>query len=293
MGTRVELLVPAGREPDARRLAGELFARWEAGLSRFRPESDLSRLNALAGRAVPVGRLLLAVVEEALRAAEATGGLYDPALLTQLTALGYDRSFDELPCDGEDHSGAPRPGGRWREIRVDPDAGSVHLPAGVGLDLGGLAKGMAVDACGGLLRARGIVPALVSAGGDLAVAGAPAGGTGWTIALPEAGDAVTVVLRRGALATSSVRRRRWRRGGAERHHLIDPRTGLPAASGLSAVSVAADRCAQAEVAAKCALLLGPEDGRRFLDDRELPGLLATDVGEVLASAAWPVEAVAA
>src|SRR5581483_8068359 len=175
MGTDVLVLAPAGRAVRAARLVEELFEEWEAALSRFRPESELSRLNASAGLEVRVGPIVLAAVEAALDAARATAGLFDPTLLPDLVRVGYDRSFDEM---GEPDSPAARPrgGGDWREIHVDRGRRTVRLPAGCGLDLGGVAKGMAVDAAIELLTATGLESALVDAGGDLRVHGLPPGG---------------------------------------------------------------------------------------------------------------------
>jgi thiamine biosynthesis lipoprotein len=287
MGSALELLVPEGRAAEAAATAREHFAVWEATLSRFRAGSELCRLGARAGRAVPVSALLFAAVSEALRAARATGGLFDPGLGRQISRLGYDRSFVALPGDAACVPASGVAGGAWRWIELDAAARTVRLPIGLALDLGGIAKGLAVDACLERLGEMGIAPALVSAGGDLAVTGVPPACHDWIVALPEAGPHATIALRRGALATSSTRGRRWRRGGALHHHLLDPTSGLPARSGVCAVSVAADRCAQAEVAAKCAVLLGPVEGARFLEERCLPGLLVEDDGTTHPVAGWP------
>jgi thiamine biosynthesis lipoprotein len=287
MGSEVELLVPGAMADAGERLARDLFGAWERELSRFRPDSGLSRLNAGAGASAAVSPLLYRAVTEALRAARATGGIYDPTLLRHVSELGYHRSFAELPFTAPPGRGPAGPGGRWREIRLQPAGRRVRLPPGAGLDLGGLVKGMAVDACLDGLAALGALPALVGAGGDLAVRGRPPAGDGWLVALPEAGPEEAVVLRRGALATSSVRRRRWRQGDRVRHHLLDPRTGLPAESGLRAVSVAADLCAQAEVAAKSALILGPAAGAEFLAARGLAGLLVENGGRLHPVGPWP------
>ncbi len=277
MGTEVTLVLPEPWAAAGATAVRALFERWEGVLSRFRPDSELSRANARAGETVPVGRLFGRVLGVALAAARDTGGLYDPTLLTQIAALGYDRSFALVPPEGP--GGAPAgPGGRWREVALDERAGRVRVPEGAGLDLGGIAKGMAVDAAVARLAELGIAPALVSGGGDLAVTGAPSPGGYWPIGLPEAGGAAPALLRRGALATSSRSRRAWRRGGEARHHILDPRTGRPVRNGLRAVSVAADRCAQAEVAAKAALILGPSAGPRFLAGKGLAGLLVDDAG---------------
>jgi len=161
------------------------------------------------------------------------------------------------------------------------------LPPGVGLDLGGLAKGMAVDAAIADLTVREVAIAAIDAGGDLAVLGLPPGTEAWRIAI-EAPDRVRHVrLVSGALATSSIVRRRWRQGSVERHHLIDPRTGLPSKVPLSSTSVAAVTCAQAEVAAKVAFLLGPEDGSRFLAGHDLAGLFLLPDGRELRAGRWP------
>src|SRR6185437_13177187 len=144
--------------------------------------------------------------------------------------------------------------------------------------LGGLAKGMAVDAAIALLADRGVATAAVDAGGDLAVRGLPTGASSWPIAVDAPSGSHRLSLVRGALATSSVARRRWRQGSVERHHLIDPRTGSPSDAALWSVSVAAPTCAQAEVAAKAAFLLGLDDGARFLAERGLSGMFVLPDG---------------
>jgi len=298
MGTDVVVLAPRGAVAAVEEVRA-LFAEWDLRFSRFRLDSELSRVNAAAGRPVVVSEAFAAVLTTVLRAARATDGLFDPTLLAPLMGLGYDRTFMDLPADREAvdadaADAASRTGsGGWRAIGVAAQARLVELPAGVGLDFGGIAKGMAVDAALTVLRGRGIEAAAVSAGGDLAVVGSPPGASGWPIALETAGHPVVVELEFGALATSSVLARRWRVGGTWRHHLLDPRTGLPANSGLASVSVAAATCAQAEVAAKAALILGPGRGAAFLVDRALDGLLAFPDGStarVAGRAARPARA---
>ncbi|HEY7783050.1 MAG TPA: FAD:protein FMN transferase [Ktedonobacterales bacterium] len=339
MGTMIEVLAPAPRANAATEAVRTLFAEWEAALSRFRPESELSRLNERAGEPMRVSALLYTVLAASLRAAAAAGGLYDPTLAERIVALGYDRTFDELVAagggdgaramstSGEHREAETTPGhrgrrapmtpaadarwvtqvnrpreatsrvgtggvgrsGGWRQIHMDPMDRSVTLPAGVGLDFGGIAKGMAVDAAIGRLRAMGLRTALVNAGGDLVVLGAPPDGQAWTIAVTGLAAGWIVPLRRGALATSGIVRRHWRQGDRERHHLIDPRTDEPSESGMSSVSVAAERCEQAEVAAKTAFLLGMEAGGAFLRRHGLAGLLFGRDGSWSATGGWPME----
>jgi thiamine biosynthesis lipoprotein len=251
------------RDAAAAEIVRELFGTWESALTRFRPDSELSRLNAAAGRTMAASPLLLTVVGDAVRAARATDGIFDPTLEPNLRALGYDRTFDELAADGPSPV-LPGPGGTWRGIEVDRLAGTIRLPAGSALDLGGIAKGMAVDAAIEALRRHGVEAAVVEAGGDLAVTGLPPDASAWQVALEMPTGRRDVAIAVGALATSGISRRAWRRGGSEQHHLVDPRTGDSARNELWAVSAAAVTCAQAEVAAKVAFVLGRAEATGFL-----------------------------
>ncbi len=286
MGTEVSVVAEAGEAERARAEVAELFERWERTLSRFREDSELSRLNALAGTQVVVSELLLGALTTALAAARATAGLYDPTLLRALERLGYDRSFEHVPALAPAATVASAPGGGWRRIRLDQRERTVTLPAGVGVDLGGIGKGMAVDAAIERLRADGLRRAMVNAGGDLRVLGTPADLGSWPVAIDGPKGSLTVPLARGALATSGIGRRRWRQGAAERHHLLDPRSGQPAWTGLWSVTVAAATCARAEVAAKTAFILGQRAGADFLAGKRLAGLLATDSGAWRAAGSW-------
>jgi thiamine biosynthesis lipoprotein len=292
MGTEVTVLATTGRVDGAAGRARRLFEDWERRLSRFRPDSELARLNAHAGRPVPVGGLLYRVLETALAAARATGGVYDPTMAHQLARLGYDRSFERVPAR------SPRrepvgPGGGWRQVRMDPAARLVTLPPGVGVDLGGIAKGMAVDAAVERLGRGGLGPVMVNAGGDLRVGGRPPGGGDWWIVIDGRRGRLRVPLAAGALATSGVARRRWSQEGERRHHLLDPRTGEPARTGLWSVTAVAGSCAQAEVAAKVAFVLGRGPGTELLRGQGLAGLFAGEDGRWWPAGAWPAWTVAA
>ena len=289
MGTTITLLLPETLLYTGTQVTRQLFARWERVLSRFLPESELSQLNRRAGNPVRVSDLLFHVLRAALTAAEESDGLFDPTLLTQLQHMGYDRSFDELPAVLPESELPTRPGGAWREIQLSYLRKSTTLPAGIGVDLGGIAKGMAVDAALKQLRLLGIRIALINAGGDLTVMGMPAGYESWPLAIEGRETAWVIPFSYGALATSGISRRQWQQGGQARHHLIDPRTGESAQSSLWSVTVAASTCEQAEVAAKSAFLLGAEQGRRFLNRRGLAGLLVGLNGEWTSAGPWPDE----
>ena len=287
MGTEVRVVVPRDVATTTTDRVRTLFAKWEATLSRFRDDSELSALNAAAGEPFAASPLLFGVVQAALRAARATGGLYDPCMGNQLAALGYDRTFEQIgrtapgPAD-------PAPGGDWRRASIDGESRCVMVPRGCAMDLGGIAKGMAVDAAVATLREAGVGTALVCAGGDLRVIGRPPAHPHWGIALDEHEGRV-IALHRGALATSSTTRRRWGTDGVTRHHLLDPCTGLPADRGIRAVTVAARTCAQAEVAAKATLVAGPLAGADMLRRLGLDALVLPDAGPPVAIGDWPDE----
>ncbi|MBE2235392.1 MAG: FAD:protein FMN transferase [Anaerolinea sp.] len=258
--------------------AERTFAQVEAELSRFRPDSGLSRLNAAAGGpAQPVSPLLFAVLAAALAAAAQSQGLFDPTILTALRRAGYDRSFELLAAarhDAQPVAAQPATAQGWRHVRLDAAAGAVQLPAGVGIDLGGIGKGWTVDQVAQELAPWGA--ALIDAGGDIR-ATAPPGGEPWSIAVQdpfdEGRDLLAFRLASGAVATSSVGRRRWELGGQPMHHLIDPRTGRPAEGDLHTVTALAPTAVEAEIAAKVALLLGRTAARRWLNQHNLSGVL--------------------
>ena len=288
MATTISLLLPENQAGLGIQIVRTLFAEWEQTLSRFLPDSELSQLNQHAGTPTAVSDLLYAVLTTALTAAQATQGVYDPAMLDQLVQLGYDRTFDDLPAVRSAFLFPGEPGGGWRGIRVNPLSRYVTLPAGIKLDFGGIAKGMAVDAALEQLRLSGVSPALVNAGGDLAVLGFPPDAEHWQLAVPGREGFWTIPLRHGAVATSGIAHRQWWQGNTLRHHLLDPRTGLSAQSDLWSVTVVADRCEQAEVAAKVAFILGSRQGADFLRRHRIAGLLVQEDGAWATVEPWPV-----
>ena len=247
MGTDVELLLDApstGASGRALDRAEAEFARLESVMSRFRETSELSTLNRL-GSLDDASSDLLEVVRLALAAREETGGLFDPTVHDALVAAGYDRTFEAVPSSAplDPRSLPPRThcGGA---VRVD--GSSIELEPGTRLDLGGIGKGFAADRAADLLAPFG--PCLVNAGGDIAVRGGA-----WPVGVA---DGLALELRYGGMATSGRDRRRWSRGGDERHHLIDPATCRPAAGAPLRVTVIAGSATAAEVAAKVAFLGG-------------------------------------
>jgi thiamine biosynthesis lipoprotein len=265
MGTEIELLVDAqdaGRELVA---AEDEFHRLEELLSRFRPESELSRLNR--ERILEVSLDTARVIELALSARDRTGGRFDPAVLDALIAAGYDRSFELVRSEGG-CAPRPRPMGtpsQSRKGQVRIDGLRIELEPGVRLDLGGIAKGYAAERAADILALAG--PCLVNAGGDIAVRGGS-----WPIGV----ESVTLELAAGGLATSGRDRRRWSREGRQLHHLIDPATGQPADSDLLRVTAIAADAIDAEVAAKWLFLAGENEAAAS----GVPAVLVTADGRV-------------
>ncbi len=293
LGTSVHVLVSGdGCLEIARRAVAQVLADVDATCSRFRPDSELSGLNAGAGHEQLVSPLLARAIGTALRAARLTGGAVDPTIGRALRLLGYDADFAALPRDG-----APPPltfasVAGWEAIRFDPATRLVRIPARVELDLGATGKGLAADIAAELaLDAMGGGGVLVSLGGDIATDGAPPPG-GWRVLLAEdsaappdsLGEVVRIVS--GAIASSSTTLRRWTRGGVERHHLVDPATGEPAAGPWRTATVAAATCADANAAATAAIVKG-ESAPAWLESIGLPARLVAHDGSTVRVAGWP------
>jgi FAD:protein FMN transferase len=264
--------------------------------SRFRTDSDLERINATPGMWVRVGSLLMQALRVALRAAELTDGDVDPTVGASLVRMGYDRDFaamDRFLPPG-DPSGPPA---GWHRVELDRTASSVRIPVGSRLDLGATAKAYAADraarAAATAVNGRGV---LVSLGGDLATAGRPPA-DGWLVELADAHDAPpepghAVRIRAGGLATSSTTVRRWIRGGAPAHHVIDPQSGRPANEVWKTVSVAARSCVEANVAATASIVRG-EAAPAWLHQLGMPARLVRPGGRIAYVAGWPPAEVAA
>ncbi len=229
------------------------IARMHDGLTRFEPHSELSRLNASRGRWFTVSPELEALLRESMRAFEISDGLVNVAVLPALLAAGYARDF------------AAGPTARTLPPRIAPlpevlhlRTGEARLASGAAIDLGGIAKGWLADRLAADLGNN----VLVNLGGDLFARGGGESGEGWPVGF----GGKTLLLRDMGAATSGTTKRAWAGG----HHLIDPRTGLPARSDLSEVSVLASTATDAEIFAKVALLLGSREAAKWLGPRS-PG----------------------
>ena len=297
LGTLVRLVVtdpgclPAGRDL----LAADL-AEVDAACSRFRPDSELVRLDGPVdrGEAVRVSPLLAEAIGVALRAALLTDGCVDPTVGAAMSAVGYDRDFGLVRRDGPRLRLTVRAVPGYHQVDLDPATGVLAMAPGIRLDLGATAKAWAADRSAARLAARLGCGVLVSLGGDIAVAGPPPGG-GWSIRVqdvvsrpdePAAGPSSVVAIRSGGLATSSTAARRWQRGGSVLHHILDPRTGQPARPAWRTVSVAAASCADANAASTAAIIKG-EPAVAWLEHLGLAARLVDPAGNMHRIGGWP------
>jgi thiamine biosynthesis lipoprotein len=276
----------------AKAAADMVVAQIDAAASRFRVDSELSRLNATPERDVAVGPLLAKAIAAALRGARLTGGAVDPTVGCAVRLAGYDDDFASIPADGASIRLVAHRIPGWEAIRFSAASRIVRIPTGVEIDLGATAKALASDlAAQAASRATGGAGVLVSLGGDIAVAGeAPPGG--WSIQTSEDSAAPiqegeeTVSIASGGLATSSITVRRWTRGGAVLHHIIDPATGLPAEGCWRTATVAAGTCVDANIASTAAIVMG-EGAVAWLEANRLAARLVDREGKIRRVAGWP------
>jgi FAD:protein FMN transferase len=297
LGTTAVLCTVGGSGSAARSAAQREIDGIDAAASRFRDESELSRVNRAGGQWVPVSDRLLEALRLAIRAAAITDGAVDPTLGDRLVKLGYDRDWQRLarvaanePLD----AGAQAPPERrtlWHSIELADAPPAVRVPAGVQLDLGATAKALTADRGARAAHLAGGAGALLSLGGDIGTSG-PAPRGGWSVHVTDdhrsspSAEGQTIAIASGGLATSSLVPRRWRHDGRALHHVLDPRTGLPVAPVWRTASVAAATCAEANIASTAALVLGA-DAPVWLSERELPARLTAIDGEVKVVGGWP------
>jgi thiamine biosynthesis lipoprotein len=267
--------------------------------SRFRPDSDLQRLNAGAGRFVNVDPLLIEAVEVALRAAVLSDGDVDPTIGNALVLAGYDRDWTLLERPAEESEVTARPSitalvtPGWRAIELDRERSAIRVPTGVRLDLGATAKAWVADRAAAAVHEATGAGSLISLGGDIATAGA-APEDGWRIYVTDdhrrapGRQGQTITIQSGGIATSSTTVRRWSHEGQTQHHIIDPATGEPVKASWRTVSVAAETCLDANIASTAALIR-TSTAVSWLERLGLPARLVSNDGAVRLVGEWPAE----
>ena len=287
--TRPRLLTHAQAAVD------EVVAAIDQAASRFRDDSELSRLNASTDRVVKVSPLFARAIEAALRGAELTEGAVDPTVGSAMRLAGYDADFASVPPAGEAIRLVAQRIPGWRAIQFSPATRTVVVPRGVELDLGATGKALAADlAVAAAMKAIEGGGVLVNLGGDIAVAGEPPFG-GWAIQASEDGATAlsdaeeTVSITSGGVATSGTTVRRWVRGEAMLHHIIDPTTGLPVETCWRTATVAAGSCVDANIASTAAIVMG-DRSPDWLGARGLAARLVHVDGTVYRCGGWPERA---
>jgi thiamine biosynthesis lipoprotein len=297
LGTGVHLVVSRGPLEPARHAVEAMLDRVDRTYSRFRDDSELSRLNRRSAERTVISDLLVDAIAVALAAARRTGGAVDPTVGRAMRAIGYDTDFEAIAQVGAPTVIRLEPIPGWQAVELSLVRHEVVVRNGVELDLGSTGKGLAADLAAGaaldaLAPANADAGVLVSLGGDIATAGL-APGDGWRILVAEdsetpteaAGEVISITS--GAVATSSTTVRRWRRGDRTIHHLIDPRTGGPVESPWRTASVAAASCAEANTAATAAIVMA-EDALVWLERSRLPARLVSIDGAITRLNGWPV-----
>ncbi len=291
LGTSASIVVTDPRALAPARAAVEAqLAQIDEACSRFRDDSELTALNARAGRTTRIGPLLLNAIEVALRAAVLTDGIVDPTIGRALIVAGYDGDFAQLRPGTAPRIPVARATAGWQAVAIDRPRGTVRVPHGVLLDLGATAKALAADRAAAAATTAARSGVLVNLGGDLILAGPPPPG-GWLVRVADdhraAADAPsqTIAIAGGGLATSSTTVRHWAPDG---HHIIDPRTGRPARSCWRTVSVAARTCVDANIASTAAIVLARR-APHWLSARGLPARLVTTGGGTTTVGGWPAE----
>ncbi len=288
LGTYVHLCVAsADKAAAAERQARGLLAVVDRACSRFRADSELSRVNAAAGSWVRTEPVLVAATVAAVEAAEHTEGIVHPLLGHVMVGLGYDRTFTALqPGRAMAARIAPPPPDSWRAIEWEADA--LRIPAGTALDLGATAKAWASDLISQSIAEEQRTAVALSLGGDVAVAAADRP-TWWPIEIREHPDeegGTQVAIASGGLATSSTTVRRWTVAGASHHHLVDPRTGRPARTRWRTVSATGPSATAANVATTAAVILG-EEAEEWLTGHGVAARLVSEDGTVSMTPGWP------
>ncbi len=269
-------------------LSAELQAI-DTACSRFRPDSELTRVNAGSGREHRLSPLLAEALAVALRAAAATDGDVDPTCGASLVRLGYDRDFAGLAADTSPLAAPPVPAGGWQGVDFDQCALTVLVPPGVQIDLGATAKALAADRAAAAIAAATGAGVLVDLGGDIAVSGPPPP-SGWRVRVVDGlrRPGPVVAIRDGGLATSGTGDRRWRRGDVRLHHILSPATGLPVSSCWLTATVAAASCTDANTASTAAIIRSAA-APAWLTSLGLPARLAASDGSIVKTYGWPDE----
>ncbi len=270
----------------------ELHTLDEAVLSRTAEGSELYALNTSNGETVEYGAddILPALIETALTISDATDGAFDPTLAPVLDAWGFTKDERRVPSADELKELLSHTGCGKVALEKTADGWTVTLLDGAQLDLGGIAKGYAADLLRAQLEKEGVTSATLDLGGDVFVMGRKTDGSDWRIAVKDPADTESYLGVVSAadkfIVTSGVYERYFEENGVRYHHILDPKTGSPAESGLVSVTVLCENGAWADALSTACFVLGPDGALALRDDLADQGtdfelILVTDDGRVL------------
>lgn len=288
MGCRIFIITDSPSQPEIYPEIPQWFDKWEDHLSRFRPDSELNRINRANGIPTKVSPIFADVLERAIEAENLSDGLVTPVLLDALISAGYDRSFNLLPrsqMDAQPQEIDFLP--HLDEIDWQPDTSTIWLPPDLHIDFGGVGKGWAAHQTAQRLHPYGA--SLVDAQGDIAITAPQADGSPWRIGVANpfdhsAEDIAFIHISEGGVATSGRDHRNWLRNGKLSHHIIDPRTAQPAETDVLTATVIAPNVMQAEAVTKTLLIIGSDAALHWLDAHpNFAALLVLEDGQVLTS----------
>ena len=293
LGSSLRVVVtPEANVGVAKAAIDELLRAVDLAASRFREDSELSRLNSTPGYETVISPLFAKLLAAALQGARVSGGAVDPTVGAAIKLAGYEADFAQVAADGSEMALKVSRIPGWRAIKFDEASRTVRLPPGVELDLGATAKALAADlAAAAARKATGAGGVLVSLGGDIAVAGS-APPEGWAIqtsedsGVPISPGEETITIRSGGIATSSTTVRTWTRGGIVLHHIIDPATGLPSDGPWRTATIVAGTCLDANIASTAAIVMGAK-AVAWLEANRLPARLVDREGAVHRVSGWP------
>ncbi len=253
--------------------------------SRFVPSSEVCRLNLASGSPVVVSDDTLLLVETMICAWQLSGGLFNPTVLPRVVWSGYRSSKH----DAEQVSALPDIDLGWGleldQITIDRTNQTIALPLGMTIDPGAIGKGLAADIATTELIAMGAKGALLSIGGDVATSGQPPTQDGWSISIEDPWDRASplcyLAVQSGGVATSSTRSRTWRFGGIDRHHIINPHTGMHSTTEIASVTVFASSGWASEIHATALIIGGKDEFQNYTTRHQLDAILLSSKGETI------------
>lgn len=286
MGTQVTVAFCASdkekAEEDIDNVKNEIHT-FELQFSRFLSDSELSHLNNSDGKEFSASKEMIAILDNAQQWHNETNGIFDPSVIEALEYFGYDKSLDfqkgpvrsdansTVSIDAYQNAFTHR--ARFRDVKINKEKQIIVLPKGLRIDLGGIGKGYIVDGIAKKLLQK-YKNFWISAGGDMCLYGQTISGEPWQVNVQDPfhleSDIGHIIMDRKesrAIATSGIMKRKGTKGDFNWHHIIDPRTGLPARNKVVAVSVVAPTVVEADICAKVILILGIEKGMEFIKTR--------------------------